>query len=109
MRHCVAMPDHWVRELGADWFAAFGGTVPFAQLGRHCKPLIALYPFSQVQIHLRHYLAAHHNGRAVYASPAKFAQTFLEWGTTLSAIPKPYRTPDECDRAAGIAIKEGPA
>ena len=70
----------WVIELGKDWLRAYGGTVPWTQIGVHCKRLVKEYPFSQVQIHFRHYLAAHHNGKAVYASPARFAQTFNEWG-----------------------------
>src|SRR5436189_5689095 len=59
----------WVQTLGAEWEAAYGGVAPYKQLGRYCKPLLAKYPFSQVQIHLRHYLAAHHDREARFAIP----------------------------------------
>lgn len=103
--------EHWVQQLGADWYAAYGGSVPFKQIGAHCKVLVQQYPFSQVQIHFQHYLAAHKNGRAVYASPARFAQTFAEWaGPTQSVVRVPYvskyPTADEADAKAGIPLEK---
>ena len=84
--------ETWVQTLGAEWEAAYGGVAPYKQLGRYCKPLLAKYPFSQVQIHLRHYLAAHHDREARFSSPARFAQTFLEWGPSIqNAVWLPYQ------------------
>lgn len=103
----VARP-HWVRELAKDWVAAYGGTVPWKQICGHCKQLVDAYPFSQVQIHFRHYLAAHQNGRSDFASPAKFAQTFASWAPpSRSAISLPYQrqSADDADRRAGISLK----
>src|SRR5882724_3194272 len=76
------MPDHWVIELGADWP---WGIAPYGQIGKHLKPLIAKYPFTQVQIHWKHFCAAAKKEvaldpeKARYWTPAKFAQYFETW------------------------------
>lgn len=69
----------WVQELGADW--PFG-LPPYGQIGKHLKPLIVKYPFTQVQIHWKHFCQAAKKEvalepeKARYWTPAKFAQFF---------------------------------
>src|ERR1700704_3726842 len=107
------MADHWVRELATDW--PFG-LAPYGQIGRHVKPLIAQHPFSQVQIHWKHFCqaaqreVASNPEKRIYWTPAKFAQFFTTWaGPTQSVVRVPYvskyPTADEADAQAGIPIK----
>ena len=67
--------ENWVTILGADWRQAYDGEPPWGQIGKHLKPLMEK-PFSEVQIHWRHYLK---ETPARFASPARFAATFGAW------------------------------
>lgn len=102
------MADNWVVELCKDWCAQYHGLAPIKQVGKHLKELHETLPFSQLQIEWRHYLAA---TPPQFVSIPRFALTHGSWGPeTRSAVRVPYqRTVDECDAAAGIPVKPGPA
>lgn len=98
---------HEILELAGDWCRAYGGLASIPQIGRFCKPLLEKYPFSQVQVHWLHYLR---ETPGKFASPSRFSLTFGTWAPpTHSVVRVPYqRTPDECDRAAGIKLPGEP-
>lgn len=66
----------WTASLGKDWEDAYGGTVPYGQIGKACKPLVERDGIDAVRKHWGHYLAA---TPARYASPTRFAETFGSW------------------------------
>ena len=73
----------WVHELGRHW--PFG-IPPWGQIGRYGKPLVAQYPFSQVEIHFIHFCAAAKREvdqdpeKRKYWTLARFSEFFLTWG-----------------------------
>jgi hypothetical protein len=99
-----------VHALADDWRATIG-LPSYPRIARCVRHLAREFPFSQIQIHWKHYIAAHYNGRGQFASPEIFERSFLQWGSpTQSVVRVPYvskyPTADEADAKAGIPLPE---
>ena len=69
--------DTWLTDFGADWEVACGGKPAYGPLGKFLKPLVKEHGAAKVREHWRNYLS---RTPVIYCSPAKFAQTFGNWG-----------------------------
>ena len=95
-----------MQELGAHW--PFG-VPPYGQIGRYCKPLIAQYPFTQVEIHFIHFCQAAQKEvdaepeKRVYWTLARFAQYFQTWAPpSRSPVFTPYQPVSKA-----VAVQDG--
>lgn len=85
------LPKEWTKVLGKLWREQYRGTVPYAVIGKHLKPLVAEHGLPAVRTRWIAYLKA---TEARFASPARFAQTFGSWGNGAKTN---YLTPDQVE------------
>jgi len=86
---------NWVTALGAIWRERYGGEPAFGALAGHCKKLVDAHGLDEVARRFTVYVQA---TEARFVSPARFAQTFGDWG-----VPGGARPPTDAERMAALA------
>jgi len=80
-----AKSGSWTEQAADDWIDRYGGTAQGGMIGKALKPLVGKYGWEKVRQAWRSYLEG---SEAQYASPARFAATYGEWGSTAPVAPK---------------------
>jgi hypothetical protein len=84
-------PPSWTREACDLWITRFGGTAPGGKIGKALKPLVEKHGWPAIK---PGWLAYLEGVEALYASPARFAETYGTWARPEAVAPQPEAAGD---------------